>query len=221
MLDVHRALLDARAAHRAGPQHVGIDYAIFCGGADQRTLVSGHREDVEALERVRVADFLAHAVLAAAGLQVGRLLIHVVAQTHDHQFRRQRLSGVPRGTLRLAAPTLGAGREVEQALPGEVLDLGDAEQVCLWICLLEVEFLAVAHHRSRRAEGISAVGIALEEDVEEGPQAVPADAHRGLARQHEEERPGRHDLDERDEADEYAGSRPVDADRLPEVGEEV
>ena len=37
VLDVHRALLDARAARGARPQHVGVDDAALLGGADQRT----------------------------------------------------------------------------------------------------------------------------------------------------------------------------------------
>lgn len=36
------------------------------------------------------------------------------------------LAGVPGRPLRLAAAALGAGREVEDALPGEALDLRDA-----------------------------------------------------------------------------------------------
>ena len=59
--------------------------------------------------------------------EVRRLGEHVVAQVHDHELGRQWLAGVPRRALRLAAPALGAGGEVEQALPGEVLDLADAD----------------------------------------------------------------------------------------------
>ena len=46
-------------------------------------------------------------------------------------FGRQRLAGVPGRALRLAAAALGAGREVEHALPGEVLDLAAAEHLVL------------------------------------------------------------------------------------------
>ena len=221
VLDVDRALLDAGAAGGAGPEHVRVDDTVLLGGADQRTLVRGEGQHVQPLEGVRVADLLAHAVGAATGLQVRRLRVHVIAKTHDEQLRRQRLAGVPGGALRLATPALGAGGEVEQALPGEVLDLRDAEQVLLRVCLFEVDLLAVAHHRFCLTEGVAAVGVALEEDVEECPQPVPTDTHGGLARQDEEERPRGHDLDECDQADQQAGGRPVHADRLPQVRDRV
>ena len=57
---------------------------------------------------------------ASRGQDRRRRRHRVVAQVHDQQLRRERLLGVPRRALRLAAAALGAGREVEQALPGEV-----------------------------------------------------------------------------------------------------
>ena len=100
VLDVDGALLDAAAARRARPEHVGVDRR-------------GHqRRDV--------------AVALAAEQPVGRGE-HVVAQAHDQELRTERLARRPRGTDALAAPALGAGREVEHLLPGEVLDLAGAE----------------------------------------------------------------------------------------------
>ncbi|HWM40354.1 MAG TPA: hypothetical protein VNS49_24940, partial [Streptomyces sp.] len=89
--------------------------------------------------------------LAAAGEQVGGLGVRVVAQRHDQQLGRERLAGVPGGALRLAAPALRAGGEVEDALPGEVLDLGDAELVVL-ARVLEVDRPAARDHGRERAE---------------------------------------------------------------------
>jgi len=74
--------------------------------------------------------------LLARGLIAGNVLVaqdvwrlgeHVVAEVHDHELGRQRLSGVPGRTLRLAAAAFRTRREVEIALPGEVLDLAAAE----------------------------------------------------------------------------------------------
>ena len=72
-------------------------------------------------------------------LHVRRLGVGVVAQPHDEQLGRQRLLGVPRGALALAAAALGAGREVEQALPGEVLHPAHTERGAL------VELLHLVH----------------------------------------------------------------------------
>ena len=72
--------------------------------------------------------------------EVRRLGERVVAQVHDHELRRQRLFGVPGRALGLTAATLGAGREVEEALPGEVLDLAAAEHGVLG-GVLEVDLL--------------------------------------------------------------------------------
>jgi hypothetical protein len=92
----------------------------------------------------------------------------VIAQVHDQQLRRQRLPGVPGRALRLAAPALGAGREVEQALPGKVLDLAPAHQVVLaWI--LEIDRTAGGVNRQQRAERTGATG---ERDVDDGRHDV-------------------------------------------------
>src|SRR6266702_1475960 len=62
--------------------------------------------------------------------------------------------------LAAVAPTaLGAGAHVEEALPGEVLDLAAAEDVGVRVRLLEVEHLAVAPHRLQRAEAVRAARV--------------------------------------------------------------
>jgi hypothetical protein len=114
VLDVDRALLHTRAAGRTRPQHVGVDdpasSAVPTSGAPPRAQLLGQRG-------VRLVGelLLAGQVLAAAGEQVGRLGVRVVTQRRDDELGRERLAGVPRRALRLAAPALGAGREVEQA----------------------------------------------------------------------------------------------------------
>ena len=143
VLDVHRALLDARAAGGARPQHVGVDDAALLGGADQR---AGRLLGPEPRTRPKPDSgtwcssscFSPRSVLAEATFRgvlersllvaedVWRLGEQVVAQVHDHELGRQRLAGVPRRALRLAAPAFGARGEVEVALPGEVLDLAAA-----------------------------------------------------------------------------------------------
>src|SRR5919202_827622 len=71
---------------------------------------------------------------------------------------------------------LGAGGEVQHPLPGEVLDLAAAEDVVL-ARVLEVDGLAVAHHRLQRAERRGAVHLTLEVHVQERAEPVPRDAH--------------------------------------------
>src|SRR6202034_4725529 len=80
----------------------------------------------------------------------------------------QRLTGVPGRTLRLTAPTLGTGGEVEVALPGEVLDLAAAESRVVRR-VFEVDGLAVGLHRQQRAQG---VGQPLEGDVDRRQEDV-------------------------------------------------
>src|SRR5919112_1848800 len=99
----------------------------------------------------------------------------MVPQAQDEQLGRKRLRGVPGRALRLAPSALGARAEVEQTLPGELLHLRDAELVLLGVGLLEVERLALAHHRLQRSEARSGrpSRVALEEDVRERQESVP------------------------------------------------
>ena len=133
VLDVDGALLHARPARRARPQHVGVDHAELLGGADQRPVhlgLPGRREAAEtgfgyaavtvlaASRRTRCRTVgCSVAGCRAVGREQGRRLREqMVAQVHDHQLGRQRLAGVPGRALVLAAATLRAGREVEHAL---------------------------------------------------------------------------------------------------------
>src|SRR5690606_28325928 len=115
---VDRALLDAGAAVGARPQHVRVDDPVL---ADQRLLHQGEHVLGEPLP------------LLLPGEQVRRDLEGVVALLEDEHLRRERLAGVPGRALRLAAAALGAAVEVEEALPGDVLDLAPAEDVGLGV----------------------------------------------------------------------------------------
>ena len=109
------------------------------------------------------------AFLVGGGQQVRGLGEGVVAQVQDDLLGRQRLAGGPGRALRLAPPALGAGGHVQQALPGEVLDLAQAEHVGVRVGLLEVQHLAVAAHRLQGAQGVRAPG---EQDVHRGQRDV-------------------------------------------------
>jgi hypothetical protein len=109
------------------PQHVVVDDRGLAGRvADQRDL-----DDVAGLGLVDLAE------------QERALGVHVVAQVLDEHLRAERLAGVPRRALRLAAAALGAGLEVEEAVEGELLDLPDAEDGVL-VHRLHVDQLGVS-----------------------------------------------------------------------------
>lgn len=210
VLDVDRALLDTGAAGGAGPQDVGVDDAVLLGGADERALGLGDRRGGDVLELLLGRLLVALHVLAAAGEQVRGLGVRVVAQRHDEELRGERLAGVPGGALRLAATALGAGREVEDALPGELLDLGDTEDGVLGR-VLPVDLLAGRRHRLERAEGGGAVGVPLEPDVREAEEAVPGDTHVGVQRDRDHPGEGRDDLEAREEVGEVLDRAQVQA----------
>ena len=170
VLDVDRALLDAGAAGGAGPQHVRVDDAALLGGADQRAVglrLPGSGDPAEAGLRyaavrraspsasTRASPSAARCRLVLGSQQVRRLGEQVVAQVHDHELGRERLAGVPGRALRLAAAALGAGGEVEHALPGEVLDLAAAEDVVLVSSSCPRSRSACRRtHRQQRAERV-------------------------------------------------------------------
>ena len=132
-----------------------------------------------------------------AAEDVGRLGEQVVAQVHDDELGRQRLSGVPGRALRLAAAALGARGEVEVALPGEVLDLAAAEHRVLG-GILEVDVLAVVLHGQQRAQ---AVGQPLERDVDRCEADVKV-----LGVQHDQQE-DQHDADVQQQRDGLDASR--------------
>ena len=175
-------LLGARARHaaEAGLRHVVVS-SCFAG---------------QCLDRRPFGVSSSGCLLLAE--DVGRLGEHVVAQVHDDELGRQRLTGVPGRALRLAAPALGAGGEVEVALPGEVLDLAAAEHGVLG-GILEVDRLARRLHRQQRAQ---AVGQPLERDVDRRQADVQV-----LGVQHDQQE-GQHDADvqqQRDRLDHLVG----------------
>ena len=135
--------------------------------------------------------------------EVRRLGVRVVAQRHDHHLGGEGLLGVPRGALALAATALGAGGEVEEALPGEVLDRAHAEGGVLVHLLhdLHGEGLAVDEHRLQLAERGAPVRVPLEVDVEEGEEAVPGHTHRRGEGDGDHPRVGDEQLDQRHDDD--------------------
>ncbi|CAM3997229.1 hypothetical protein TSST111916_17520 [Tsukamurella strandjordii] len=213
VLDVHRALLDAGATGGAAPQDLGVDDAAevvaLAGRTDQRAGglgagLGGDLLQLVGLDLAVLADqahLVAAHIGAATGQQVRRLGVAVVAQAHDQQLRAQRLAGVPGGALALAAAALGAGGEVEPALPGEVLDPARAEGVVIGIGGLHLQDLAARHHRLRGAERAAAAQLALEVDVEEGREAVPRDAPGEVAAHEEQEHHAGHQLGEGEHRD--------------------
>ncbi len=238
MLDVHRALLDARTAVHAGPQHVGVDHPALFGGADQGAggLLgprAGYPAEAGLWNMVLFCVLLPDQVLREAALgraleralflakYVGRLGHPVVAQIHDDELGRQRLTGVPGRALRLTASTLGTGGEVEVALPGEVLDLAPAEfRVVRRV--FEVDRLAVELDRQQRTQ---AVGQPLEGDVDRRQEDVQV-----LGVQHDDQEDKRHaDVRQQcDRLDPFVGSgaqrmhelaHAVREERAPAVGE--
>src|SRR6202022_1588365 len=141
------------------PPPVGGAPPALLGGANQRTgRLLGPVPGYPAESRLRdmVALFLGRLEVEPlerlGGLltkQVGRLGHPVVAQVHDDELGRKRLAGIPGRALRLAAPTFGAGGEVEHAFPGEVLDLAAAEYRLIWR-IVEIDWLDVELNRQRR-----------------------------------------------------------------------
>ena len=85
--------------------------------------------------------------------------------------------------MRLAAPALGAGGEVEVGLPGEVLDLAAAENGVLGR-IFEVDRLAAGFHRQQWAQ---TVGQSFEGDIDRGQEDVQV-----LGVQHDQQEDQRH-----------------------------
>ena len=172
VLDVDGALIDARTARGAGPQGfliddrqlgaraaVAIKGVAVVGGvigtfarSNERTLDFGPYLGGQSLERRRV-ELAKAGMLALGGHQVRSLRKHRVAQVHDHELGRQRLAGVPRRALRLAASALGAGHEVDVVLPGEVSNVSLAERGIVGR-ILEVDRLALVIDRQQWAESV-------------------------------------------------------------------
>ena len=154
------------------------------------------------------------AAVALVGQEVRRLRERVVAEVHDQHLGRERLLGVPRRALRLAAAALGAGREVEHALPAEVLDRADAEGGVLVqvVDVVEGDRLALGGERLDRAERDRAPA---EEHVERRHEDVQV-----LGVQHDDEEDQHHaDVEQQPDALEHlersrAARRSSVADRL-------
>ncbi len=147
VLDVDRALFDAGAAVGAGPQHLGVDDAVLTSGSPTSGRAASASTSAGRCSRS-----------SSVASRYGAL-----AKAWSRRSRMSCLgdSGLPVDpgrALRLAAAALGAGAQVEQALPGQVLDLPDAEHVGVRVGLLEVEDLAVRTASARAGRGRSGGG---------------------------------------------------------------
>ena len=171
------------------PPPVGLP-RVALGLADQRPLDLLDRRRLPAASRARPRGRRGWPALRQ----------RVVAQLHDQHLGRERLLGVPGRALRLAAAALGAGREVEHALPAEVLDRADAELGVLVevVDVVEGDRLAVGHQRLGRAERR---GLAREQDVERRHEDVQV-----LGVQHVDQE-DQHDADVEQQADALEGRR--------------
>ena len=151
--------------------------------ADQRPLGLGERQHVD-LASCSARLLLAGQVLAAAGQQVGRLGVRVVAQRRISSFGDSGLPVFQAGHCDWQRPHSVQVEKSSRPFQVKCSTCGDAELVLLRVGLLEVERLAVAHHRPQRAQGgAGPLGrFALEEDVEERQEAVPGHAHRHVQR---------------------------------------
>ena len=179
VLNVHWALLNTSTTVGAGPQNVGIDYTHLAGTDElQQWQISVSLGGWIGFQHVRARGQHAGATgcLCARCLQVRSGFQGVVTQVGDQQLRGQWLGGVPRRALLLAPSTLRTGGEVHEALPSEVLDLADADVVGVWIRILHGQRTATGGHWLGSAQGVTAVGVSLEEDVEECHEAVPCHA---------------------------------------------
>ena len=165
MLDHHRALLHAGAAGAAGPERLVADHLAdhlqLCDGADVAARVPASLDLRPDLREVR---------------------LEVLDQVH----RRERLPGDVGGTDLRAASAAHAGVEFEELLPGEVLDLADAEDLLL---LDVLDFGEAAGGVGAQQEGVDGREdhvVEAREDQHpqpgEGEQDV-APPHPGVARQ--------------------------------------
>ena len=131
MLDPYGARLDARQAHRAGPEGLGLDHPA---GDLPVALPDG-------------------GFVEPARPSKGRL--GVLAQLEDQVARREGSAGGAGGTGHVAAAALGAGVQVQELLPGEVCQglvalrprpFGDGRQSFAGALVREEEVGHVHHH---------------------------------------------------------------------------
>ena len=213
VLDVHRALFHTSTTVGAGPQHVGVDntHLARSNQLQQRHVRVGVNRWIVQNGSVGGAFAGEHAtcvsLVPTGGLQVRRGLDGVVTQVGDQQLRAQRLRGVPSRALLLAAATLGTRSEVHPALPGEVVDLANADRVFLRVCVFHGQHAATGGQRLRCAQCVAAVGVALQEDVEERHEAVPGNAPLDVHADDEQPDHAGQQLDQREDGDQQRGFR--------------
>ena len=104
------------------------------------------------------------------------VLVEVVAQIEQQLPRRQRLAGGRGGTLRRAAPALGAAEHVEHLLPGELVDarraVADGVLVVLRLGELPERLELLEEHVGQRRDDVEVLGDRQEVEHHEDRQVV-------------------------------------------------
>ena len=207
VLDIHRALLDTGATVGAGPQDVWVDNTHLALGDQLQQRHVGVRLGC----RICLGGIAGEQAATGRGggllQQVRGRRDRVVTQVHDELLRAQRLLRVPRWALLLAAATLGTGGEVHPALPGEVLDGAGADVIRVRVGVFHGQDAPLGGHRLRFAERVTAVGVALQEDVEERHEAVPCDTPGDVLTHDEQPDHAGEQLDQREDGDHHRGLR--------------
>ena len=184
VLDVHRALVHARAAVGARPQHVIRDNVRHG---------TRHGQYVDAGMRV----------IGTQGVRVGgrnRALFDV-----QHElFRAQRLLRVPRRAEILAAAALGTHGRIQQHLPRRVLQLAYAQRVVV-LDVVQVDILVPRRHRVERAERLLPVRVALEVDIERRGKAVPGDTPAQVTAHQDQKDHAGQQLHQREDGNQHRG----------------
>ena len=166
VLNVDRALLHAGATVGARPQHIRVDNIGLAHEFEQVNIgicgVGG--------KRVRV-------------LKVGSIGDGRIPDVGDKQLWRQGFPGIPGGALGLAAAAFRAGCRIKEHLPAGVLEMPNAKGGIL-LNGVDREFGCAVVKRQDLTQCGGAVGVALEENIEERQEAVPGDTPREIAGHH-------------------------------------
>ncbi len=207
VLNIDWALFHTCATVGAGPQDIRIDDAHFSSANQLEEWEIGVGVESSIIQTSTGEHALATLRLGTSGLEIRSGVNGVIAKRGDQQLRRQRLGGVPRRTLFLAAATFRTGREVHPALPGEVVDPASADLVLFWVSIFHGEDASTGGHWLRSAERVAAIGVALQEDIEERHEAVPCHTPLDVLTYNEQPDHARKQLDQCEDGNQECGLR--------------